>query len=439
VQVISAAEAERIVAGCVLRDPDVIPDALELVRPDHFLEHPCRVVYQAALDLRDAGEPVSANTVFIHLKARGMVDELGPAPHLYLADLLDLAPTAAHLWYYAGKVKDAYMRRQACATFAVGIRDAADPTGPAEEIIERSTKQLAELLDANAPAVGPRAVAELFPESVRRYAELAAGGGPQPITTGFPELDGVMCGGFRPEEFILLAARTSVGKPALALPFLVAGAAAGHPALLFTLEMTDAEVMDRLIAAAANVPHSTLRGKRRMSEAEESAIRNLARHGSLARLPLYVDGRKRMTVAQVSATARRYVRRHGVKLVVIDYLQLIQPENRKANRYEQVGQISRDLKVLAGELGVALIALAQVNRDAAGQRPELHHLRESGSLEQDANTVLLLHREADPDPRVPEQEYELIVAKQRSGPCPVTVRLTYAKRYTRFQPAGIPL
>lgn len=143
-------------------------------------------------------------------------------------------------------------------------------------------------------------------------------------------------------------------------------------------------------------------------------------------LAIHLDQRPRMSVAQIAATARRYARKFGVKVLVVDYLQLVQPENRKAGRYEQVGQISRDLKLLAGELDLAVLCAVQLNREAADEEPELHHLRESGSLEQDANAVLLLHQRD-------ETEYDLKVAKQRNGPSGVSVPLAYRSDRLRFE------
>lgn len=258
--VIAATGAERVVAGSVLRDPDVIDDALAVVAPDDFADHPTRLVVQAVTDLRQDGRPVNAELVFLLLRHRSRVDDLGAKPPQFLADLLDHAPTAANWENAAGQVRDASLRRKVAGIATEMLRDAASPTGPADELVETFARRVAEVADRHAPADGPELLRDLLARAYSRYDEMADGKGSQPVPTGFGDLDRVMAGGFRPRVLMYVGARTGKGKSALLLRFAEAAARGGHPVLLHTLEMTSDEVMDRQVAANADVPHVLLHG-----------------------------------------------------------------------------------------------------------------------------------------------------------------------------------
>ncbi len=440
---IAAIADERVLAGSVIRDPDSLDDVRGLVQPDDFADFPARLVYETACKLRDAGRWVDAASVLMELRRLGRAEDLGHNPGGFLGDLLELAPTAANAVPAAAQVRDAAQRRAAVALAAELMRDAADPTGPTDELVETFLRKMAAVTETCNPADEPEPVGKVLARAAERYDALARGEGQQPIPTGFPELDRVLVGGLRPEGLVLVGARPGKGKSVMLRQIATNAATAtgnrpAYPTLWFGLEMSTDETADRLVADKAGVPLARLRGASPMNQDEAERVAGLTAGGWLAGLPLYLDQRKRLTVAKIAATARRYVRKHGVKLVAIDYLQLVQPEDRRAARYEQVGQISRDLKVLAGELKVVVLAAVQVSREAAGGSVELHHLRESGSLEQDADTVLLLNPHADDTPPGGVSRYALKVGKQRSGMDGVTIDLLFNGKFTRFEPAGIP-
>ncbi len=431
--IIAAHDAEQTLAGSLLSDPEVLDDVRAVVQPADFTDHRCRLVFETVAKLRDDRKPATLEAVLIALRAQGRADDLGTNPPSYLADLWGRAPTAATAGYAAEQVRDAAMRRHSAALAVELIRDANSPTGAADELVETFTRRLSAVIDGRPSAEGPEPVRTVLRRAYDRYDANARGEGTKAITTGFPEADRVLCGGLRPQELVIVGARTGRCKSVLTRQIITSAAADGHPVLLFSLEMSNDEVVDRANADLASIPLARLRGASRMVQAETDRILTLDQTGNLGDWPIYLDQRRRLTAAQIAATTRQFVRRHGVQMIVVDYIQLVQPEDRRAARYEQVAQVTRDLKVLAAELGIVVVAAAQLSRDAANAEPELHHLRESGSLEMDADTVLLLHQPGDDDATAATKEYTLRIAKQRNGPTGVKVQLLLRQAFARLE------
>lgn len=430
----TATAAERIVAGCVLHGPDEVDDARAVVSADDFALYPCRLVFETACRLRDEGRHIDAAAVLVALGAAGKAQDLGPNPGGFLADLLADAPTAANLSYAAGQVREAAKLRRLTALAYELIRDAADPPEPADDLAARFERQLAEVGDATPTQHGPTPIKAILNDAITRYDNAATGrAADSALRTGFAQLDRAL-GGFTPGQLIVVGARPATGKTALATRFATSIARSGAGVLLFSLEMSRAEIVDRVVASEADVSLPRLRGSSPMDPEQVNRVVALTEEDSVAGLPLWVDDRSGLTATAIAATARRYVRRHGVRLVVVDYLQLMKPENPKEPRYLQVGTSGRLLKELARRAGVTVLCLAQLNREVEARgdgKPRLSDLRDSGEIEQDADAVMLLHR-LDDGEQLPVHRVDLILAKNRSGPVG-TFGLDYHRVFTRFE------
>lgn len=420
--------AERAVLGACLRQGDVVAEVAQVLRPDDFRSSPHRTIFSAMLRLWDAGKPVDMQTVADMVNRDMQPPEI---PYHVFAELWDEVPTAANAVYYAQQVReDATVRQLQFAGDTVS-RNARDGIGNAQQQLEEAEKlifAIAEMGVEGSAITLDTAVQDSFE---RLDARQNPGNAQGIVTTGFLDLDRLL-GGLHPSELTIIGARPSIGKTALGLALLM------HcvrdletPAFIASLEMSRIELAERLICMAGGIDSYRLR--RGLLSREEAA--RVAEVGNgLRRLPLHIDDGASQTMLRVAANARRLKRRHGIGLVVVDYLQLVDPEDRRAQRYEQVGAVSRRLKCLAKELKVPVVAMAQLNRsceDRPGGKPRLADIRECGGVEQDADTVMLLHRPENPE----GQEVvaiEVLVAKQRNGPIGERT-LAYRKPFMRFE------
>ena len=400
--------AERAALGSVLRWQPALHDVCEVVTPEDFYLAGHQAVLKAALRLADAGKPVDVVTVADELRRAGELENAGgPA---YLGELLDAAPTGANAGWYARLVRDASVRRRLIHAATEILRDAHDGAAAPEALVEAAEQKvfaIAEAAAGSTPAVPLRKAVE---EGVSRVEAAAQGeiveGG---LETGFLDLDRLLR--LRNGELTILAARPGNGKTALGGALFRHAVLNGSAALFVSLEMSRVELTERFLAAEAGIDTRRLRDGR-LSEGQWERL--AAARRSLDCPRSHIDDEPSQRMFRIAAAARRLKLRHGISLVVIDYLQLIQPESERVPRHEQVAGISRRLKLLARELSLPVVVLAQLNRaseDRAGQRPRLSDLRESGALEQDADAVVLIHKET-PDAR----SVEVIVAKQRNGP-----------------------
>lgn len=429
--------AERyLIAGCLAWDV-ALDDALEVVGVDDFGTSAHRAVFAALADLRRAGSPTDAGAVFQAMTASGAAAlEFGDGAAVWLAETVNLEPTGANVRFYAAEVRNTSLLR-ALAHVANEILRDADGSMPGADLLGLVEQRVFDLGE-RATSAGPtaRPVKELMAEALQRLDDRQARGGAlDGISTGYGGLDRYLAG-LRPGQLVVIGARPSVGKTALGLCLGMSAAATGFPMLLFSLEMSAAEIADRLLATHAGVPMHRLKGGR-LPDADIAAIVQTANGVSDARV--YVDDQPCRTTAQVGAITRRAVRRHGVKLVVVDYLQLLDAENQKENRTQQVGRITRGLVQVARKCNVAVVALCQLNRaveDRPDQKPRLSDLRESGEIEAHANTVLLLHRPpGQPDDSI-TWDIDVIVAKNRNGPTGETT-LSYNRPLMRFENAAV--
>jgi len=403
------ADAERAVLGAMLRDNACIPDVSPLLRADDFYTDAHRKVYAAVLGLVPA--PADLVTLYDALRSRGWLEDAGGAA--YLAEVWDGCPSSANAAYYAGIVREHSVLRSLARVAAEVLRDAHAPPGPALELVaaaERSFAALSERRSSDTTTTLAEAVDAVLARVEAAEAARQAGADPGGLMTGLAPLDALL-GGLRPGTLTVVAARPSVGKSAVATCLAANMARDGRPVLVASLEMSAEELAVRVLSAESGVEG------RFVHAAELDAVgarRLLAARDALRPWPLVFDDAARQSLAHLGAACRRVKRRSGLACVFVDYLQLVEPEDKRANRNAQVGGISRGLKALARELGVPVVALAQLNREAEsrpGGKPRLSDLRDSGEIEQDGDAVVLLHRRPDASGML---DFE--VAKQRNGP-----------------------
>ncbi len=424
-------EAERCVLGSMLRDNVVIPDVIQVIRAENFYFDAHQKIFEAVARIYDNGSPVDLVILAEYLnQQQQLVDIGGPA---YLAELWDAAPTAANAEHYARIVREKGITRALIHASTEILRDAYDQAYPADQLLESAERQVLEIAELGVMGqtiAFEDALNEAYTRIDQRTskAHLPASG----VPTGFVDLD-QLTAGLQASELVILAARPSIGKTSFGLNI------ARHvsvderlPVFFVSLEQSRIEIAERLLCCQARVDSHKLRTGRISSEDSDKL---LAAGEVMRHIKLFLDDTPAQGMLRIAANARRLHRRHDIRLVIIDYLQLIEPENRRDPRQEQVAQISRRLKFLARELKIPVMALAQVNRtseDRQDHRPRLADLRESGSIEQDADTVLLLHRPGKFDGGQEDNTIEVIIGKQRNGPTG-EITLAYLKQFMRFE------
>lgn len=424
-------DAERSALGSMLRDNDVIDEVMQIISAESFYLDAHRKIFQAISDLRSkGGQPVDLVLLHEELTRRGQLEDIGSAA--YLAVLWDAAPTAANAEYYAKIVRDKGIVRSLIHASTEILRDAYEQGQPAEELLEGAERKI---LDVAQMGVTGQTITlqDAIAETYRRIDDRASGkikaGG---LSTGYVDLNEITAG-LHDSELIIIAARPSVGKTSFSLG-IVRNVIVDErePVFFVSLEQSRIELAERLLCCQALVNSHHMR---KGTLSSEEMDRLIDAGGVLRNAKLFIDDSPVQSMLRIAANARRLKLRQGIKLIVIDYLQLIEPDNRRDPRQEQVAQISRRLKALAKELQTPVVALAQVNRaseDRQDHRPRLADLRESGSIEADADTVMLLHRPDRYEPGQHEGIIEVIISKQRNGPTG-EITLAYLKQYMRYE------
>lgn len=425
-------EAEQATLGALLLDEDAIGTAIRYLRPDDLYSNANRRVYQAILSLFNQGRKADIITVIEQLRQDGELDSAGgPA---YVASLTNVVPTSANVDYYARIVQDASIRRSLLRISAEINARSFDESVESRLIVEEAQRKIFDLTD-NRQTLTFKSAKDIIPKTIeaieRLYNTKDAFTG---IPSGLSDLD-AMTSGFQKSELIIIGARPSVGKTALALSL------AAHtsikekiPTAFFTLEMSDMALMQRLISSEARIESEKIRTGLLKPSDFHSLIEAA---GRIYEAPLYIVDMPNMKLLDLRAQARRLRAQQKVEIIFIDYLTLVSSENYQLPRHEQIAEISRSLKSLARELDIPVVALSQVRRDAEGKRPSLSDIRESGSIEQDADLVMFLHRERESEKRADGERSkavptELIIAKQRNGPVG-TVDIVFLPSYTRFE------
>jgi replicative DNA helicase len=422
--------AEQCVLGGMLLSKDAISDVIEVIRPSDHYRPAHQLVHEAILDLYARGEPADAITVSNELARRGDLPRIGGAP--YLHTLIASVPTAANAGYYARIVRERAILRRLVEAGTRIVQMGYTGDSDADDLVDRAQAEVYAVTDRRI-SEDYHSLAEIMPGALDEIESISSHSGAMTgVPTGFADLD-ALTNGLHPGQMVVVAARPAVGKSALALDF-ARSATIRHalPTVLFSLEMGRNEITMRLLAAEAKVPMNLMRSGQ-LSDDDWSRLAK--RMGEVADAPLFIDDSPNMSLMEIRAKCRRLKQRHDLRMVIIDYLQLMSSPKRVENRQQEVSEMSRSLKLLAKELGVPVVALSQLNRgpeQRQDKKPMLSDLRESGSIEQDADVVILLHREDAYERESPRAgEADLIVAKHRNGPT-ATVTVAFQGHYSRF-------
>lgn len=433
-------EAERSTLGSILLEKEAVYKAQELLTAEDFYREAHRIIWNTVTTLVDKGEPVDLVTVTEYLRSRDFLERIGGVS--YLTGLVNAVPTAANVEYYARIVQEKSVLRSLINAATDIVAMGYDETNEAVTVLDEAERRIFEI-GQRRKHQGAILVKNILIKAYERLEEIfASKGGITGVATGFPDLDR-LTGGLQPSDLIILAARPSIGKTTFAMNIAKSiSLNQDKPVLFFSLEMSMEQLAMKLLCSEAGVSLQRLRDRDRLMEEDWPPIsRALAR---LSECSMYIDDTASIPAIEVRTKARRIKAEHGLALIVIDYLQLMQGRGRAENRQQEVSEISRSLKALARELKVPILALSQLSRAVemrASKVPNLADLRESGSLEQDADIVAFLYR-GDYYQREQTKEQgahyelpsvtELIVAKHRNGPLG-SIKFTFLKEYSAFE------
>ena len=429
-------EAERGVLGSLLLVPDLCDEVALIIRPDDFYADANRILFENILEMHNAGQRVDATLLVERLRTKGLFEAIGGMA--YLAEVAQSVPYAANATYYAKIVRDKATLRHLILASTEILREAYDSANEPDALLTDAERKIFSLHDLRTHDQVTD-IGSLLVETFARIDARLEKGDTSGVGSHFTDLD-QMTGGLHNSELIILAARPSMGKTALAMNIAENVAIKGSHATLFvSLEMSRYELCQRMLCSQGRIDASKFRSGFLSGDDRKNLVKASAK---LGQAPMFVDDSPARTVTEIGACARRLRRKHEIRLVVIDYLQLIQPDDPRDPRQEQVAKIARRLKHLARELEVPVLCLAQLNRQVEagkeGHRPKLAHLRESGAIEQDADVVMFIHREEYYHTREEAQEMgivgqaEIIIAKQRNGPTG-EVKLAWFDKFTRFE------
>lgn len=428
-------DAETSVLGSMMLSKDAIADVVEHLRGEDFYKPAHETIYDVILDLYASGEPADAVTVSNALSKSGDLARIGGAA--YLHTLIQSVPTSANAIFYAEIVRELALLRRLVTAGTRIVQMGYDAQGDTDDLINRAQSEVYQVTERRTTEDYVRLSEALQPtiEEIERSG--SHDGDTAGVPTGFYEFD-ELTNGLHPGQMIVIAARPGVGKSTLALDF--ARSAALHheqTTVIFSLEMGRIELTTRLLSAESSIPLQKLRQGKLDDERDWTTLANTM--GKINDAPLFIDDSPNMALTEIRAKCRRLKQQHDLKMVVIDYLQLMTSGKRVESRQQEVSEFSRSLKLLAKELEVPVIALSQLNRSSEqrnDKRPMVSDLRESGSIEQDADMVLLIHREDMYDKESPHAgEAIIMVAKHRNGP---TGEITVAFQGARSRFANMP-
>ena len=422
-------QAEEAVLGSILIDSMTITQIAGFLSADDFYREINRQCFEVCYDLFERDEAINQITVTHEMENRGMLDDEGPG---YLSHLVTVTPTSVHIKHYANLVhRTATMRRlidTAIDIADIGYQDnpdVDDALSTAEDALfgirqGSQNRDFVPLADSLVP----------YLEESSPLDQLDGQQDTSPIVTGYQRLDNLLVGGLQRSDMVVLAARPSVGKSMMGLNFTLSAAKAGYKVGIFSLEMGREQIAARLLAAQSRVNHQKIRSRIQSPSEEERVVNSI---GLLSDLTIYVDDTPFQTVAEMRGKARRLQMTHGLDFLIVDYMQLINGGSsgrRDGNRAQEVSEISRQMKGMARDLKIPVLAISQLSRAVehrTSHRPMLSDLRESGSIEQDADVVMFIHREekftteeewnkSHPTEPFPRDRATLIIAKHRNGP-----------------------
>jgi len=430
--------AEAAVLGSMIIDPECIGQVVELLGRDAFYRIEHRYIFDALIGLYEKNKGIGIDAVLLHdeLVKRNCLDEVGGAE--YIAKILDSVPSSANVAYYAGILKDKMLLRETIAAASEILDDAYDESGDTSEKLDEAERRIFAVTDKK---ISGSAIP--LKDLVTRAYELIEKRDGKYITglaTGYYELDDRTCG-LQNGEMIIIAGRPSMGKTSLALNIAEhIGGVEKIPAAVFSLEMGRQQLAERFLCSGSGIDAQAVRKGMLSTEDYEKLIEVC---GALSEAPIYIDDTSTLTPLELRAKSRRLKSLYDIRCIIVDYLQLMHlGSGRVESRQQEITTISRYIKALARELNIPVVVLSQLNRSPEGReghRPRMSDLRESGSIEQDADVVILLHREdyyhRGEENYQEDNMAELIIAKQRNGPTG-SVKLTFREKFTRFENAS---
>ncbi len=425
------ADAEKSVLGCMMQDREALSIAFELLHADDFYQPANREIFDAMHQLNQQGMPIDLVTVDDELSRRGTLEGVGGTN--YLVELTECTPSTVNARAYMQIVDEkAILRRMIKATgdISASCYQQADPVS---DILGVAEKSIFDIVMRKNEGATLKHISDVLPDTYLRIEQLTElKGSIDGVPMGFVDLDNLLTG-LHGGELVIVGARPSMGKSAFGLNITgYAGAHAGKSVAYFSLEMPNDQLAMRLLCSDAKVD---MQAVRHGSLRDDDWVRLSSTLGPLAASNIYMDDTSGITPSQLRSRCRRLKMERGLDMVVVDYLQLMSADGRVENRQNEVSEISRNLKSIAKELNVPVVALAQLSRAGAqrsDKRPILSDLRDSGAIEQDADVIMFLHREEYYDPNTEDKNIaEVIVAKQRNGPLG-TVKLAWLGQYTRF-------
>ncbi|MBR2543207.1 replicative DNA helicase [Candidatus Saccharibacteria bacterium] len=425
-------EAEKSLLGAIMLDNGTLPDILTVLKPADFYEKRHEAIFQAITDLYDAHKPIDLLTLTAELRSKKKLKEVGGAA--YLTELSEFVPAAAHAKAYADIIEKAAVRRRLIKAGTEIANKAYEDDANADDLVGRAEQELFEVSDKIIKS-DYVAMDELLADAFDRLEELQKNKGAlRGLKTGFSDLD-KKTAGFQKGDLIIVGARPSMGKTTFAqnLAYNIASINK-RGVLFFSMEMAANEIIDNMISSVSGVDSWKMRTGN-LSDTEFAKIGDAL--GEMDEVPIYIDDTSSMTITELRNKARRAAHDHDIGIIVLDYLQLITGSDRYAgNRVQEITEISRGLKILARELSVPVVALAQLSRNVEGRedpRPVLSDLRDSGSIEQDADLAIFIHR-VDYYKKKDEEDTnitELIIRKHRRGALG-TIELYFDKERSRF-------
>lgn len=429
---------ERHLLCCLLHEPNrEIDRANAIITPDSFRWHCHKVTFEAMLAIREKGDPITVATVYESLVSRGQRHAFGEDASGWLYDTFHLEPNGAYASTYARDVARADRLFRLKLVGEELATTASNYAMPPEELGEQAERQIAEITRSSAVTAKVTQMKPLMESTIRGIDEKAANKTSRGLSTGYPSLDDQL-GGLRPGQQIIIGARPGGGKTAIGLNIASNVIAAGHAVLFVSAEMPAEQIAERLLSSRSNISMSRL-ATGRLQDGDAERINEVVYAKGLIREPLMVDDGSDQTAARIRAVARWAVRNKDAKLAVVDYLQLLSPENPKDNRVQQVGTLSRRIKQIARDLGIPIIVLCQLNREVEGReggKPRLSDLRESGEIEAHADVVLLLHTKPNQEEEAEVWDSDIIIAKQRNGPVG-SCRMQYRRPLVRFEERAV--
>jgi replicative DNA helicase len=423
-------EAEMCVLASIMLDErkEVLSELISQINRDSFFQADHQIIFDVLLKLYEQNRPIDAVILYEELGKRQLLDEVGG--EAYLGKILNTVPSAAHGHHYAGIVREKALLRQLISASNEILRDAYSPYESADKVLDDAERRIFQIAEKK---VGSGI--EPMEKVLHEVFDMIENRGQRGIETGFHEMDD-MLNGLQRGEMVIVAARPSMGKTAFAMNVIEHIAADQKmPVAVFSLEMSKQQLAQRMLCSRGQIDAHKLR-KGMLNGQEYAKLAVVV--GELAKAPIWVDDSPGLTPLELRAKARRLHMQHDVKCIMIDYMQLMDNPGVES-RQQQISEISRAVKSIARELNIPVICLSQLNRQSEGRdghRPRMSDLRESGSIEQDADVIMLLHREdyyrmSDPDFQ-PDNIAEVIIAKQRNGPTG-TVKLTFLNKTTRFE------